>query len=65
MVTEDLFSLANIRAPGFWEDVKPSRVEKRPHWMTFDDLWVDEVARGIKACLVFTFYPLFCKKFLS
>jgi len=29
--------------------------------MTFDDLWVDEVSRGIKACLVFAFYPLFCK----
>jgi POT family proton-dependent oligopeptide transporter len=27
--------------------------------MTFDDAWVDEVARGVKACAVFAFYPLF------
>jgi hypothetical protein len=52
-------TIANIRDPAFWEDVKPSRVENRPKWMTFDDAWVDEVARGTKACLVFGFYPLF------
>jgi len=26
--------------------------------MTFDDAWVDEVARGVKACSVFAFYPI-------
>jgi len=26
--------------------------------MTFDDAWVDEVARGFAACTVFIFYPL-------
>lgn len=26
--------------------------------MTFDDMWVDEVRRGLKACTVFLWYPL-------
>jgi len=51
----------NLKDESFWNDVKPSRVENKPKWMTFDDLWVDEVARGVKACLVFAFYPLFCE----
>lgn len=35
-----------------WDNVKPSRIapEHRPHWMTFDDAWVDEVRRGFNAC---------------
>ncbi|KAF2842894.1 MFS peptide transporter [Patellaria atrata CBS 101060] len=49
----------NIKSPRFWEDVKPSNVQTKPKWMTFDDAWVDEVARGMKACTVFLFYPLF------
>jgi len=45
----------------FWESVKPSNIElsKRPSWMTFDDQWVDEVARGFAACSVFCWYPLY------
>lgn len=45
----------------FWEDVKPSNIEpsRRPRWMTFDDLWVDEVRRGFAACSVFCWYPLY------
>lgn len=42
----------------FWERVKPSKVANKPTWMTFDDAWVDEIARGIKACSVFAFYPI-------
>ncbi|KAK4574448.1 hypothetical protein LTR86_001289 [Recurvomyces mirabilis] len=42
----------------FWERVKPSRIQNKPSWMTFDDAWVDEIARGVKACSVFSFYPL-------
>ncbi|PPR06178.1 hypothetical protein CVT24_000720 [Panaeolus cyanescens] len=51
----------NFRAPGFWEPVKPSNIrpEERQHWMTFDDVWVDEVQRGFKACGVFCWYPLY------
>lgn len=51
----------NMRADDFWENVKPSNLEKRgskPSWMTFDDHWVDEVNRGFKACAVFAWYPL-------
>ncbi|KAK9436514.1 Oligopeptide transporter [Metarhizium brunneum] len=44
-----------------WEVAKPSRVplEERPSWMTYDDAWVDEVRRGLMACKVFLFLPIF------
>lgn len=29
--------------------------------MTFDDQWVDEVNRAFKACVVFLWYPVYCK----
>jgi POT family proton-dependent oligopeptide transporter len=46
----------------FWEDVKPSHLATaRPHWMTFDDKWVDEVKRGFAACTVFCWFPIYCK----
>lgn len=39
----------------FWEDAQPSKipVEARPAWMTYDDNYVSEVKRGLKACKVF------------
>ncbi|EPE24804.1 MFS general substrate transporter [Glarea lozoyensis ATCC 20868] len=44
----------------FWEDVKPSNLATaRPHWMTFDDKWVDEVKRGFAACTVFCWFPIY------
>ncbi|KAJ5112909.1 hypothetical protein N7456_001443 [Penicillium angulare] len=47
-------------APDFWDHVKPSRLgSEKPEWMTFDDEWVDEVRRGLKACKVFLWLPLF------
>ncbi|EEH15989.1 hypothetical protein PABG_06076 [Paracoccidioides brasiliensis Pb03] len=49
----------NLGSPSFWDDVKPSNVAHKPKFMTFDDAWVDQVARGTKACLVFAYYPLF------
>ncbi|KXN81957.1 putative peptide transporter ptr2 [Leucoagaricus sp. SymC.cos] len=51
----------NLRADDFWENVKPSRISEkdRPRWMTFDDLWVDEVRRGFKACAVFCWFPVY------
>lgn len=46
----------------FWHHVKPSQMgANKPEWMTFDDEWVDEVRRGLKACKVFLWYPLYCK----
>jgi POT family proton-dependent oligopeptide transporter len=48
---------------GFWDRIKPSALrasgETVPSWMTFDDAWVDEVKRGILACKVFLWYPLY------
>ncbi|KAF8805077.1 peptide transporter PTR2A [Phlegmacium glaucopus] len=49
----------NLTAPGFWEDAKPSKQESPPAWMTWDDNWVDEVRRGVKACGVFCWYPIY------
>ncbi|KAJ8082330.1 hypothetical protein PM082_008183 [Marasmius tenuissimus] len=53
-------SYRQLTAPGFWEDVKPSKLgDARPAWMTFDDAWVDEVRRGLEACAVFCWYPIY------
>ncbi|KAI9923601.1 hypothetical protein ASPWEDRAFT_51386 [Aspergillus wentii DTO 134E9] len=49
----------NCRSSDFWERVKPSNIENKPQWMTFDDQWVDEVSRALKACAVFLWYPLY------
>ncbi|KAJ7124152.1 peptide transporter PTR2A [Mycena epipterygia] len=50
----------NLTAPDFWEAAKPSNVAgPRPGWMTFDDQWVDELSRGIKACWVFLWFPIY------
>jgi POT family proton-dependent oligopeptide transporter len=52
-----------LKDEGFWERVKPSTIrangETPPAWMTFDDAWVDEVRRGVIACKVFLWYPLY------
>ena len=54
-----LNSITNMRSNDFWESVKPSRLgSNKPVWMTFDDIWVDEVRRGLKACTVFLWYPV-------
>lgn len=50
----------NFTAPGFWENAKPSKQANKPAWMTYDDLWVDELARGITACGVFCWFPVYC-----
>jgi POT family proton-dependent oligopeptide transporter len=44
-----------------WDAAKPSNVPaaERPAWMTYDDAWVDEVRRGLMACKVFLFLPIF------
>ncbi|KAJ0367512.1 hypothetical protein COL154_003166 [Colletotrichum chrysophilum] len=48
-----------MRKDSFWERIKPSAVPNRPSWMTFDDAWVDEVRRGVMACAVFLWFPVF------
>jgi len=52
-------TIKNFRSPNFWEKVKPSKLEHHPKWMTFDDHWVDEVRRGVKACTVFIWFPVY------
>jgi len=49
----------NLSDPNIWDAAKPSKVANKPVWMTFDDAWVDEVRRGIKACQVFFWLPIF------
>jgi POT family proton-dependent oligopeptide transporter len=50
------FSRSALSAPDFWEKAKPSNVsaeeQARLPWMTYDDAFVDEVARGFQACRV-------------
>lgn len=58
--TDSPCSVRNCQSPDFWERVKPSRVQNKPEWMTFDDQWVDEVRRAVKACAVFLWYPVYC-----
>jgi hypothetical protein len=51
----------NMSTPEFWEKVRPSRIPaaQRPSWMTYDDAWIDELRRGLKACAVFLYLPLY------
>ncbi|KAJ5159271.1 Major facilitator superfamily domain general substrate transporter [Penicillium coprophilum] len=43
-----------------WAVAKPSYLgASKPAWMDFDDAWVDEVRRGLMACRVFLWYPLY------
>ena len=46
----------------FWDRATPSALPpdaRRPEWMTYDDGFVDEVIRGVQACKVFLWYPVF------
>ncbi|KAH7324874.1 oligopeptide transporter [Stachybotrys elegans] len=59
-----LFFYVRKRSSGFkmnWAAGKPSgiAIADRPAWMTYDDAWVDEVRRGLMACKVFLFLPIF------
>ncbi|KAJ7659102.1 peptide transporter PTR2A [Mycena polygramma] len=51
----------NLTASDFWDAARPSRVPPAvlPPWMTFDDAWVDEVRRGLRACAVFAWFPIY------
>ncbi|CAN9247457.1 unnamed protein product [Alternaria alternata] len=49
----------NLSDPNIWDAAKPSKIANKPAWMTFDDAWVEEVRRGIKACQVFFWLPIF------
>ncbi|KAK5054704.1 hypothetical protein LTR84_001596 [Exophiala bonariae] len=51
--------VARIGSDELWENAKPSKVANKPKFMTFDDAWVDEIRRGLKACGVFVFLPIY------
>lgn len=56
---ENLTPEARNEKTSFWDRVKPSNVAHKPSWMTFDDAWVDEVRRGLQACKVFLWFPIY------
>lgn len=45
----------------FWSYSRPStyRGEVKPKWMTYEDRWVDQLDRGVKACNIFLLFPLY------
>ena len=50
-----------LKAPDFWNNAMPSNYtgENRPKKMLWDDEFVREVSRTLKACLVFLYFPIF------
>lgn len=53
--------IKRCKSDTFWDSVKPSNIpesERKP-WMTYSDLWIDELSRGIKACAVLVLFPLY------
>lgn len=50
-----------LKAPDFWNNAMPSNftAENRPKKMLWDDDFVLEVSRTIKACFVFLYFPIF------
>jgi proton-dependent oligopeptide transporter, POT family len=58
--------IKNVKRPENWDKARPSHMDTevlgesgRPKWLTWDDKWVDEVRRGVKACWVFVWYPIY------
>ncbi|THG95169.1 hypothetical protein EW026_g6433 [Hermanssonia centrifuga] len=51
----------NVRTPGFWEPAKTSYYPQgeAPASITWDDEFVGEVDRTMKACQVFLFFPFY------
>jgi POT family proton-dependent oligopeptide transporter len=53
-------NLKNWNDGKMWESIRPSALgANKPSWYNFDDAWVDEVARGFRACGVFFWVPIF------
>lgn len=49
------------RSSSFWDSAKPSLIpesERKP-WMIYDDQWINELSRGIKACGIFILFPFY------
>jgi POT family proton-dependent oligopeptide transporter len=50
-----------LKAPDFWNNAMPSHYVEgdKPRKMLWDDEFVHEVSRTVKACLVFAYFPIF------
>lgn len=42
-----------------WQKAKPSNMAVVPKHVTWDDEWVDQVRRGMAACVVFLPFPIY------
>lgn len=52
--------IRNCKSDHFWDVSRPSMVQDQsPDWMIYNDRWIDELSRGIKACAIFIFFPLY------
>ncbi|KAK7691936.1 hypothetical protein QCA50_005341 [Cerrena zonata] len=56
-----LQTIRNMRAPTFWDPARPNHYSEgtAPEKITWDNEFVDEVYRTVKACQVFLFFPFF------
>ncbi|WFD20732.1 hypothetical protein MCAP1_002984 [Malassezia caprae] len=53
--------MRNVQSSTYWDCAKPSMLsesERKP-WMAYEDVWIDELRRGVKACAVFLLFPLY------
>lgn len=51
----------NAKSGSCWDCAKPSLLpesERKP-WMGYEDVWIDELSRGVKACAIFILFPLY------
>lgn len=58
----------NWTSPTFWDRARPDAVVAAnngtvPGWLSYDSNYVDQVRRGLKACQVFLFLPLYWLSF--
>ncbi|KAK4699189.1 proton-dependent oligopeptide transporter, POT family, partial [Phenoliferia sp. Uapishka_3] len=51
----------NCRSADFWDTARPETYsnENRPATLTWDSAWVNEVARGLDACKVAIYFPIY------
>lgn len=57
-----LVTYRHMSVHDFWDRARPESFPpgaNRPEWMNYEDGWVDEVIRGVQACKVFLWYPIF------
>lgn len=50
-----------MSAPDFWDTARPETYSpaERPEKLTWDSAWVNEVSRGLAACKVAIYFPIY------